>query len=302
MRLSPGAPVIGAALAWASAALAQSIEPRSYSPAPVGLNFLIVGYAQTSGGLAVDILPLSDAKLTTGGPVLAYARTFELLGRSAKIDLIAPYQRLSGSAIYQGAPITRRVDGWADPAARLSVIFYGAPAEDAVAFRTYRQNLIVGASVQVAAPLGQYDDTRVLNLGAHRWWVKPEIGVSKAYGPWILELSGAVTLYGANDDFLMGRRRTQTPLYGAQAHLVYTFRSGVWGSLDATFYTGGRSSVDGVGDNDLQRNWRLGATLALPIDRRNSVKLYASNGVSARTGNSYDLVGAAFQHRWGAGL
>jgi hypothetical protein len=111
-----------------------------------------------------------------------------------------------------------------------------------------------------------------------------------------------VTIYGANDDFLLGHRRTQAPLYGAQAHAVYTLRSGIWASIDATFYTGGRSSVDGVGDNDLQRNWRLGATLALPVDRRDSVKLYASSGVSARTGNAYDLIGAAFQHRWGGGL
>jgi hypothetical protein len=38
------------------------------------------------------------------------------------------------------------------------------------------------------------------------------------------------------------------------------------------------------------------------VNARNSVKLYASSGLSARTGNSYDLVGIAWQYRWGAGL
>jgi len=54
--------------------------------------------------------------------------------------------------------------------------------------------------------------------------------------------------------------------------------------------------------SDLQQNWRRGATLAIPVDRHNSVKLYASSGVSARTGNSYDLVGIAWQYRWGGGI
>ena len=60
--------------------------------------------------------------------------------------------------------------------------------------------------------------------------------------------------------------------------------------------------IDGVRGNDLQKNWRIGGTLALPVDIHNSIKLYASSGVSARTDNSFDLVGIAWQHRWGGGL
>jgi len=76
----------------------------------------------------------------------------------------------------------------------------------------------------------------------------------------------------------------------------------LWGSLDATYFTGGRTSLNGERNDDRQENWRLGATLAIPVDARNSVKLYASSGVSARTGNNYDLLGIAWQYRWGGGL
>lgn len=76
----------------------------------------------------------------------------------------------------------------------------------------------------------------------------------------------------------------------------------MWGSLDATYFTGGRTSLNGERNDDRQENWRLGATLAIPVDARNSVKLYASSGVSARTGNNYDLLGIAWQYRWGGGL
>ena len=60
--------------------------------------------------------------------------------------------------------------------------------------------------------------------------------------------------------------------------------------------------MNGAQDDNLQQNWRLGGTLALPVDVRNSVKLYASSGVSARTGNNFDLLGIAWQYRWGGGL
>jgi hypothetical protein len=87
-----------------------------------------------------------------------------------------------------------------------------------------------------------------------------------------------------------------------QGHVIYNFLAGVWASFDTTYVTGGRTTVDGALSDDLQQNWRLGGTLAFPLDRRNSVKLYGSRGVSARTGNDYDLVGIAWQYRWGAGL
>ena len=83
-------------------------------------------------------------------------------------------------------------------------------------------------------------------------------------------------------------------------------RSGVELGLGPVSYTHldvyKRQTLDGTLGNDLQQNWRLGGTLAFPVNRYNSIKLYASSGVSARTGNNFDLVGIAWQYRWGAGL
>ena len=150
--------------------------------------------------------------------------------------------------------------------------------------------------------MGQYDESRLVNLGTNRWSFKPELGVSKALGRLTLEGAAAVTLYTDNDDFYQGRSRSQDPLYSLQGHLIYSFRSGVWGSLDGTYFTGGRTTLDGELNNDLQQNWRVGATLAFPVNVRNSIKLYGSSGVSARTGNDFDLLGIAWQYRWGGGL
>ena len=281
---------------------AQSIEPRSYSNAPVGVNFLIGGYAYTRGGVSFDTLPITDPKLTTSSAVVGYARALDLWGSSGKFDVIVPYTWLSGSAIYQGDPVRRDVDGFADPLLRVSVNFFGAPALKLPEFRSYRQDLVVGASLQVSVPAGQYDETKLINLGTNRWFFKPEIGVSKALGPWTLEGKTAVTLFTTNNDFFNGNKRSQDPLYSLQAHAIYNFSSGIWGSVDATYFAGGRTTLNGVLQVDRQQNWRMGATLAFPVDLYNSIKLYASKGVSARTGNSFDLLGIAWQYRWGGGL
>jgi hypothetical protein len=287
----------------ASPAQSQDIEPRTYSNAPVGVNFLIAGYAYTRGGIAFDpALPVSEPDLETSNALLAYARVLDLRGKSGKLDIILPYTWVSGSASVAGNTVERVVDGFADPKLRLSINLYGAPALALTEFKEYKQDLIVGASLQVSAPWGQSDDTRVINIGANRWGLKPEIGMSKAIGPWTLELSTAVNLFGDNKDFFGGKRRSQDPIYSGQGHLVYGFRSGVWMSLDATYFTGGETSLDGIANDDRLGNWRLGGTLALPITRLHSLKLYASSGVSARTDNDFDLIGIAWQYRWGGGL
>jgi len=287
----------------ASTARAQEIEPRAYSNAPVGVNFLIAGYAYTQGGLAFDpSLPVDNPQLDTSSAVLAYARVLDLWGKSGKVDAIMPYTLLSGSADLAGQTIEREVDGLADAKFRLSINLYGAPALTLKEFAPYQQDLIIGASLQVSVPSGQYDPRRLVNIGTNRWSFKPEVGVSKAVGRWTLEGTAAATLYTDNTDFFGGNTRSQDPLYSIQGHAIYSFRSGIWASFDTTYFTGGRTTIDGARNDDLQQNWRVGGTLAFPVDARNSIKLYASSGVSARTGNNYDLIGIAWQYRWGAGL
>ena len=284
-------------------AWAQDIEPRAYSNAPIGVNFLIAGYAYTRGGVAFGPqLPITNPNLNTSSAVVAYARVLDLWGMSAKFDATVPYTWLSGTADYKGETVSRNVNGFANSAFRLSVNLYGAPALPLKEFAEWKQDLIVGASLRVVAPWGQYDNSKLVNIGTNRWSFKPEVGISKAIGPWTLEGTAGVTFYTDNDDFFGGNRLAQDPLYSLQGHVIYGFRSGIWASLDATYFIGGRTTVNGALNSDLQQNWRVGGTLAFPVDRENSIKFYASKGVSARTGDSYDLIGAAWQYRWGGGL
>ena len=300
--LCRGVTVLGFVLAAAGAG-AQDLEPRAYVNTPVGLNFLIVSYAYSQGGLSTDpALPIQDAQLQIRGAVLAYARSLDMWGKAGKFDVIVPYAQLSGTALVVGQPRERDVSGFGDPRFRLSVLLYGAPALSLKEFAAYRQDTIVGASLQVSAPGGHYDPSRAVNIATNRWSVKPEIGISKALGALTLELSTGVTVYNTNDNYFGGKTREQDPIYSAQVHVTYDFGGGVWGALNGTYDQGGRTTVDGVRGNDVLGNSRVGATLALPVDRQNSIKLYASTGVSTRTGTSFNIGGIAWQYRWGGGL
>jgi hypothetical protein len=86
-----------------------------------------------------------------------------------------------------------------------------------------------------------------------------------------------------------------------QGHLIYSITPGIWLGLDGLYYAGGRGTIDGRKGKRLE-NVRVGLTLALPINRYNSVKLYGSTNVYAKTGADFDVVGIAWQFRWGAGL
>jgi hypothetical protein len=290
----PGVPFVSSA---------QELEPRAYSNAPVGLNFLIAGYAYSEGGVAVDpSVPLDDAAINLHSGLFAYARSFALGSKSAKFDLVAAYAGLSGTATFAGEPRERETSGWADPRLRISVNLFGAPALTLPQMPTYKQDLIVGFSLQIGAPLGRYDEDKLINLGTNRWWAKPEIGLSKSFGRWIAEFAAGAAFYGDNDNYLGDHERTQEPIYSAQGSMVYSFPSSMWVSFGATYYVGGRTTVDGVRGADLKENTRFGVTLAVPVNPRNSIKFHASTGVATRTGSDFDTAGIAWQYRWGGGI
>lgn len=284
-------------------ASAQSIEPRAYAPAPAGTNFLVLAYSQAHGPLEVDPSPpLSNVELRLRGAAIGYVRSFDLWGRTAKFDIVVPYGQLTGNATFRGINVQRRVTDFADPAVRLTILFHGAPALTPLEFQSYRQDLVLGASVQATIPVGQYNRGELLNLSTNRWSIKPEVGGSKTWGRWTFEAAAGATIYGANGEFLGSHKRTQKPIYAVQSHLLYNLVPGAWVAVNVSYFTGGENLIDDLEQGGLEKNWRVGLIAALPISREMSVKFSGSKGVSARTGNKFDLVSVALQYRWGRGL
>ena len=286
-----------------SSVQAQSLEPRAYSNAPVDLNFVLVGYQNTNGALLFDpSLPITDANASVDLGLFGYVRTLDVAGNSAKVGVVLPYAALSASGTVDGNFRTRDTTGLGDPVFYFSYNFYGAPALSMEEFKKFQPGTVSGFTVKLTAPLGEYESDKLINISTNRWTFEPGIGISQPLGNWTLEASAAATLYTDNNDFNNGQTRQQDPIYSTQLHVTYSFPRNIWAAVSATYYTGGQTTIGGVVKDDLQKNWRTGVTLSLPVNRYHSIKLYGSSGVSQRTGNNYDALGLVWQYRWGGGI
>jgi hypothetical protein len=291
--------VLVAVLLRAGAVSAQQLEPRAYSPSPVGANFLGLGYTFSSGGAVMDpSSPVTNIEASVHSAVPYYGRTFGLLGRQASVTLGAPYAWGTVSGDVQ--EVNRTVDrsGFGDPQFRLSVNLIGGPALTPQEFARHEQSTTLGASVIVTAPFGEYDSSKLINLGTNRWAFKPELGLSHPIGNWGFELYAGVWLFTDNDDFFGGQEKKQDPLASFQTHVVYTVRPRLWAAFDLTYYSGGSTTIDGAGRDDRQDNTRAGVTLSLPVAASQSVKVAWARGVSTRVGSAFDTMGVAWQVLW----
>jgi len=282
--------------------LAQELEPRAYSISPKGVNFGVVGFARSAGDVDFDpALPIEDASTVVHGTFFAYGRALDIFGRSANVAITLPYLWGDLQGKVNGNPQQAHRSGLANPAVRLTVNLYGAPAMDLEQFARYRWKTNIGASVLVVAPIGQYDPARFVNIGTNRWAAKPEIGIMQRFGRWYFDLYLGAWVFSPNNNY-QGRVRTQDPIASAQVHVSYNFVSRLWAAFDANYYTGGRTSIDGAPGADQQRNSRLGATISIPVTKRQSLKFSGSSGAVTRIGGDFISIGVSYQYLWGGGL
>jgi len=283
----------------AGMAQAQQLEPRAYSPSPVDVNFLGLSYLYSYGGAVLDpSLPVQNlvARVNTVAPF--YVRTFGLFGRLANVGATTPlaWGTIHGDVQDVGRTVHR--EGLADPVFRFAINLYGAPAMTPHEFFKHEPGMILGASLTVIAPFGEYDSSKLINIGTNRWSFKPELGFSQPFGNWIFEFYAGVWLFTANENYFGGTVRRQDPLVAYQTHVIYTFRPRLWAALDYTYYTGGASFINGQPQNDRQANTRGGATLSIPLALQQSLKLTWARGVSTRIGTEFETIGVAWQFLW----
>jgi hypothetical protein len=282
--------------------LPQELEPRAYSISPVGVNFAVLGFSRSSGAISFDPnLPVEDGNATLHATVLAYGRSFGVLGRSANVVVTAPYVWGPLQGRFDGQYVSARRSGLAPPAARVAVNLFGGPAMGLEDFIRWRRKTVIGASFAFVPPLGQYDSKRLVNISSNRWAFKPELGLSRRFDRWFVDVYLGAWLFTANPD-LQGKVRRQDPIGSSQLHISYNIRPRLWAAFDANFYVGGRTSMDGVRRFDLQRNSRVGGTLAVPLTRRQSLKCSVSSGAKTTIGAAFTSLSVGYQVMWGGGL
>ena len=285
--------------------LAQDLEPRRWSHLPTGLNFIGVGYGFTSGDIFFDPLLLIEvADFKVNSLAVSYVHSFEWYGKSARIDVLAPYATGRWEGIVDGVDTSIRRRGFLDPRFRFTLNLYGAPALSGKAYAEYRAAnpvaTTVGLSFTLTPPLGEYYKEKLINLGQNRWRLRTQMGVLHRRGPWEFELTGSVSVFSDNNDFYKNTKREQDPLFFSQAHLIYTFRPGLWLSASTGFAWGGENYVNDIAKNDAYRKGYWALSLGLPINRQQGVKLaWIAGRTNTDRGYDADTVVLAWSYMWG---
>ena len=299
-------PLVNVAPWWLAVALftspvaAQELEPRALVNAPIGVNFLLAAAGYASGNMLLEpSLPLDDGRARVGTLGLGYLRVIDFFGMAGKVGFVIPAATGSWEATMAGGDTSTTRTGFGDPALKLSVNFIGSPALMMSEFRAYHQSTVVGASIAVTAPFGQYFPERLVNLGTNRWSFSPRLGVSQVCGRWLLEGYATTTIFTTNSDFYGGQRLEQNPFYDVQAHAIYAL-AGVdfWVAGSIGYGWGGRSTIDGVAKSSIE-NVRLSSVLRVPVARGHALKLAYINGLRTAVGSDFDTVQLAYQYAWG---
>lgn len=292
-----GGVFLAVALCLPAVARAQEMEPRAFSPSPVGVDFVLAGYARSTGGVLTDpSLPVDDVDATINSAVVGYGRTFALLGHLANVGMIVPWVSGHFTGTLNGEDAEASRSGVGDLKLRFATNLIGAPALTTAEFMKRRPATTLGFSLTVSAPTGEYHPDKLVNVGTNRWAIKPEIGLSHPIGKWYLEAMAGVWLFEDNDEFFGSQLREQDPLKSVQAHVSYTIRPKLWIAFNATFYDGGRTAVNGVRKDDRQSNSRYGLTFSVPVGRSHSLKLYWNDGATTRIGSDFTTVGVTWQY------
>lgn len=283
---------------------AQDLAPRAYVITPVSSNAATFTYSFYDGGVNFNgVVPVTNATGTFSVPVFSLYHSFSFFGRSANILGALPY----GVGYFQGELNEQHRQIYRsrlmDFALRVSVNLKGGPAMEPAAFAKWKQKVLLGVSLKIIAPTGQYDPTKLINWGINRWAFKPEIGYSRRWGNWLVDGYAGVWLYTTNEAFISMPKpapQTESPIGSFEAHLSYDFpKERAWASLDGNFWFGGATGLNGVANPATkQTSSRIGGTASIPLSKHQAIKFSYSTGTYIRFGGNYQTVSAAWQYHW----
>jgi hypothetical protein len=275
----------------------QELEPRIYANLPKGMNAVGVLYGVTKGNVVTDpSLPIADFKITSNNFGVAYVRTFALLNKLSRVQVSLPFASMSGKLKINGQDTTGARTGFGDMRIRFGMNLLGSPVFDKKDFRNYGQKTIVGASLVISVPTGLYYKDKRINIGAHRWAFKPEVGISRRFKHVYAEAYTGVWFYTRNSDYLSNKVQKQIPVFSMQAHASYYFKNQMWVGVNGNWFNGGETTVDDVSAGDLKDNWRVGATWSVPFAKNHSLKLQFNLGAFTNSGLDYNMASLSYQY------
>jgi hypothetical protein len=286
---------------------AQDLAPRAYIISPIHSNAVVTSYSFYTGNLDFGGgLPITDATATANVGSLSYFHSMRTFGRTANLTLVLPYAQANFKGSVLGTQTNVYRSGLVDSVYRFSVNLWGGPAMDPRQYVKWRQRTLLGASIRVMAPTGQYDSTKLINIGNNRWGFRPEVGLSRRWGHWVLDAYFGTWFYTTNQKFFSQNQynpgiisQKQAPIGALEGHLSYDVKPRLWVSFDGNFWFGGKTSLNGVQNPATeQNNSRLGGTVSVPITQHQALKCSYNNGAYIKYGGDFQNITVGWQYSW----
>jgi hypothetical protein len=181
----------------------------------------------------------------------------------------------------------------------LGLNLFGSPVLTPAAFKKFQEHTVLGISLVISVPVGQYFPSKLINLGSNRWGFKPEIGASHRVGRLFYEGYAGIWMYTKNNDYFQKSSLNEKPLYSFQAHVDYTFKHGKYLALNGGYADGGETSINQIEQNNTEQNWRIGGTFSTPLfDKHQSIKAMINTGVATRAGQNFTAFTLVYQYSW----
>jgi hypothetical protein len=257
------------------ALVSAQVPPRFYWKSLSGTNAVPVIYQSLSG----NANPLDPAQVVSDNThfeadvaIVGYAKLLPLLNRSAMLAVLVPTGRATARSTIVGNTISQSASGYGDPMLEFDINLIGAkPIMNIPDLLRYEPGFSLDLIVDLAIPIGEYDNDQAVNLGQNRWYGRIGAPIVWQIGAWVpgrrttLEFLPSIWFFGDNDDYLGGQNLETDPKFQVEAHLTRDFTERFWGSVDTNWTSGGKSTINGQAGSSVDMIG-LGYTLGYQIN------------------------------------
>jgi hypothetical protein len=279
---------------------AQFNAARAYDNTAVGVSQIELNYAYVHSNASLDpSLAIGGASLNLNQGTIAYTHYFGVLHRLAWAEAAVPLAGLDGSIA--GTNVQGSIAGAGDSSYQIGMLVIGGRALSTSQFESYKPTSSLGVSFAITAPTGLYNADKILNLGSDRWSFKPEVAVSLPFGPeqkWEFNGYGNVSFYTDNTSYRGREILHQQPLPGLEGHISYSLNDKAWVSLDTRYSFRGITSVDGVSQNNAQKNFVVGSELNISLNSQNSLTFVFAKAIFHQNGPTATGFSIKYDHMW----
>jgi len=206
--------------------------------------------------------------------------------------------------VVPGTSLRQSASGYADPSVQLDVNLFGTPPLPAIfSYLNYEPTWTLDAAFMLGVPIGQYDESQVVNLGLNRAYGRFALPFKYHFGVFSpgymssFELIPSVWIFEENDDFV-GQKLDNDPMWQLEAHWTQDFTQHFFGSIDLLYRKGFQSEINGVDVGSDLKIGNVGFTLNYQVTDNVTIRTSFSSNVFGDDDIDNSMIRLQFVYAW----